>query len=997
MILTMEPTPLLSLSVLGGFQLLRNGDIAPKFKYLDARELCVYLLWYTMPAGTSGKTKHEIGAALWGDVSSVQLNARFKARLNDVRHVLGGRDWIVFKDETYRFNFAHLVAFDVREFLHACKDAEQHERAGQVDATGTSLQRAVALYRGDFMQDYHTRSRKDLYGEREWYLQVREDLQAKYRRVLEGLTEIELHRAHHDAAIELLRKRVALDEYDDRAHQQLIWTLALQGKRSQALRHYHNLIQLRSDTPPDTELTALFEKIKRNEPLGEHKPTDVAIPYSPFANPAKIPPPFQVPIDLPRFVGRVKQFDILQNDLSQAHSTNLESPISRLCLVGMGGIGKTSLAIHAAYQLRGHFPDGVLWGNLRESEPLAILGSWERAYGCDFSGLPDLNARAASLRSLLHDKKVLVILDDVVDAAQARPLLLNGTQTRTVITSRSVEIAAALGAFSMELPVLHPDESADLLTRSVGTARVAGQESFAQAICELLGHLPLALDITAQRLVSRPHWSLRGMAERLQVQMQRLDELQLADRAVRATFALSWDALNDAQKLVLAQVGVFDARSFTAPALAFVAEIQERSVRVVLDELVSLSLLSHESSTRYRQHPLVADFSLERLSDAVWSKARMSDYYLQFATGHRRDYLSLEQEWDNLNVGIGIAHAQASWQAVIDYGDVLTDAWFARGRFTDARRNYPFVLRAARELEEQDPYITGTLNWGKACIDQGDYAEAEEHLQHVLQTSREVSDEYGIASGLFLLARVAVERGEYEAAQKYLEECQGIRERLGDRAGMAETLYMQARIKYLAFDFGAANILGEKALKILDSFPSNQFRIVISRWLAVIASYLKDFERAVEHNERALVLAEEMGNVGETAMTLYSMATVFWRKGDFVNAEDCALKSMPLIKSIGDRKAEEYVSEQLSKIALNLEKYDKAMDYGQYSLRLSNELNDTFGKARQLQHLGDVYRKIGQDQHACQMWLEALSFAQALQNNTLVTSLQERIMELQCQ
>jgi DNA-binding SARP family transcriptional activator len=1010
--------PSLSISALGVFQLLQDGNPAPKFKYLDSREFLVYLLVHATLTPPQAKSKQEIGAALWGDLSDSQLNARFKARLNDVRHVLGARDWILFEQETYRFKLSDSVTFDVFQFLTACDDAETHHRAGNIEAERATRSRALTLYRGDFLQDYHTRSRKDFFGEREWYLVLRETLQGKYRHVLEQLARLELQRDNYDAAVEHLSKLVALDEYDDRAHLELMRALSLQGKRSRALRHYHDLLKERPDTPPDPDLTALFERIKRGQPLDALKPSTVQPSGQAFAELAPLPPPFQVPADLPRFVGRAPQFARLRAELLgavNASSIQDSAPPAALCLIGMGGIGKTSLAIHAAYRVREHFPDGVLWGNLRESEPLAILGSWERAFGCDFSTLPDLNARAASLRSLLHDKRVLVILDDVVDASAARPLLLNGEHTRTIFTSRSAEIAAALGATLLQMPVLEADESADLLTRVLGQARVARQDQFAQSICHLLGHLPLALDITAQRLVSRPHWTLRDMADRLQEQMQRLDELQLADRAVRATFALSWDTLDPDQQNVLAHVGIFQARSFTAPALAFIAQVEDSHARDLLDDLVSLSLLSFESNTRYRQHPLLADFSLEMLHNVVSNSdnqalnqkseiknqqspvsslqspipnyqlsiinylssahSRFSQYYLSFAAAHRRDYLALEDEWDNLNVGITIAHAEQTWKSLIDYGDILTDAWFARGRFTDARHNYPLIMRAARELEEQDPYIAASLNWGKACIEHGDYAEAAQHLQHGLQTSREVNDEYWMAQALYLHARLDIVRFEYEQAQPVLEQCEELYKKLGDRAGLAQIYYFRARIHMERENYPLAEEWVERAFAIQKELEPNRVLVLVLRYMGRIKDYLDKPSEAITYGNQALSLAQSLQDLTGYAQAMYDLTAILRDRGTLEKAREHGIQSVELLRKIGDRKLESYANEQLTIIEYRRGAYLPAVEYAVRSLALAREIGETNQVAYALVRLGDAYEKLDRLADACRARSEALPLA----------------------
>src|SRR4029077_19535384 len=117
----------------------------------------------------------------------------------------------------------------------------------------------------------------------------------------------------------------------------------------------------------------------------------------------------------------------------------------------------------------------------------------------------------------------------------------------------------------------------------------------------------------AQRLASRPRWSLPRMVSRLRTQINRLDELHLGDRAVRASFLVSWAALDDAQKKAFAALAVFAGHSFSAPAFAHVAEIEGETQ--VLDGLVALSLLSAQEEARYKQHPLLADYAREKLAN----------------------------------------------------------------------------------------------------------------------------------------------------------------------------------------------------------------------------------------------------------------------------------------------------------------------------------------------------------------------------------------------
>ncbi len=987
----MQTQPKLSIYALGPVHVFRGERLLTDWAYLDSEELLFYLLQHTLQPrhkqgqatlqteDLRGKTKEQIGLELWPDASPQQLSSKLKSRLYDLRRALGDGDWIIFENGQYKFNYTLSYWFDVEVFEEQVAEAERLRSKSPAQAI-TIFQQAIQLYRGDFLEDLRQRrtrreqrfDKDEDWSGREWYITKQEELQSVCLDTLHKLGQLLFQAGSFAEAAEVYHLTVVKDDYDDDAHHGLMRCLALQGKRSQALEHYRRLLKRRSDTPPGPEIVELTERLKRGEEFAPRPAIPGVAPPSPQETDRKTIAPFQAPADLPRFVGREIELGEFRAALTRADMPRL------YCLAGMGGIGKTSLAVHLAHTLRDQFPDGVLWAHASTSEPLAILDSWARAFQCDFSGLPDLESRAAALRAVLADKKVLMILDDVWSAARARSLLVGGPQSTVLFTCRDLDIAEVLDARITPLPVFAAEESHQLLWRIVGKARVMAESAMADEICELLGHLPLALDIAAHRLASRPGWSLRELAGRLRVQYRRLAELKIGDYEVRASFAISWEALDEKLRRVFALLGVFRGRALTPAALAAVAELDDRVALDALDSLVALSLLSVADSLHYRQHPLLADFAREHLEAAEVADARMAQYYLRYAAEQRQNYLALEHEWDNLSAGIDVAHQQKMWQVIIDYGDVLTNAWFAHGRFTYARHAYPMVCEAARALEEQDPYIAATINWGRACIEQSDYAEAKERLLHALQTCREVNDQHGIANAKFHLGRVALEQSNNDEGRKLFAESQRVLEQVGDRAGVGETLMQQARIEYRYYNYAEMERLAKLALGILRTTDRYQRTIEVLRYLALAAGHQGQHALADQYCQEATKLCDDIQYQAELPSVLYTWMQLCWRRGDYDLAKQYGERSTALFKVTGDRKSQAFALEYLMRIYLDLQDYGLAEDRGKQSLVLLQELQDDWVIIYALRGLGKVFTRTNRRDEARKVWTEALSKAEEL-------------------
>ncbi|MFI6604326.1 helix-turn-helix domain-containing protein [Nonomuraea sp. NPDC050536] len=284
-------------------------------------------------------------------------------------------------------------------------------------------------------------------------------------------------------------------------------------------------------------------------------------------------------------------------------------------ITGSAGLGKTTLAVRAAHTLRPDFPDGVFFLDLfgMSARPLPVeeaLGPLLRALGSADQQIP---GDAASLyRSLLRDKRVLVVLDNAASEEQVRPLLPGSGASKALVTSRRL-LAGLEGVRRLGLGPLPLLEATELLTGILKDRDTSDEGSALWQLAQLCGGLPLALRIAGNRLVSRPGWDAADLAARLTNEERRLDQLSAGDLKVATAFGLSYEQLADSTRRVFRRLALVPGRDFDAALAAAAGGIPLEEAWDALDELVDLGLLQDTASGRHRFHDLVRLFARDRL------------------------------------------------------------------------------------------------------------------------------------------------------------------------------------------------------------------------------------------------------------------------------------------------------------------------------------------------------------------------------------------------
>ncbi len=461
----------------------------------------------------------------------------------------------------------------------------------------------------------------------------------------EDRIKLELGMGRHRELVGELTELIEEFPLRERLRGQLMLALYRCGRRADALQVYRDARRVLIDElgmEPDNRLRQLERAILTSDPVLER----IGSPSR--SQPARHLLPGLLPADIADFTGREEQVEEARRHLLATAGDETRIAVPIVAIGGQGGVGKTSIALHAAHGIASHFPDGQLFadlhGNSHARSPMEVLGRFLRAFGLSGSQIPDaLEERAEVYRGLLSGRKVLVLLDDAASEAQVAPLLPGSPTAAVLITSRR-RLAGLAGAAHVDVDVFDASGSVELFTRIAGIQRVALEPRATAQITEMCGHLPLALRIVGARLCARQHWSIQQMADRLSDETRRLGELRYGGMAMRASISLSYEGVSERARRLLRRLAIPGAPFFPDWVAAALLGVPLSSAQDLLDELVDAHLIEIDGG-RYRFPDLIRLFARERLAaeeTAASRKAaleRVLGALLYLAgEGHRRQY-----------------------------------------------------------------------------------------------------------------------------------------------------------------------------------------------------------------------------------------------------------------------------------------------------------------------------------------------------------------------
>jgi DNA-binding SARP family transcriptional activator len=563
--------------------------------------------------------------SLWPERPPATARDQVVNVVSALRRLLGAagrpatRQWLATQPPGYRARIGP-GQLDAEKFEALVRTADAQSAAGHPERAAPHLRTALELWRGPALADVPAR----------FAVNEARRLEELRLAALEKLMEAEFALGRHRDLVPELTRLVAEHPLRERLRGQLMVALHAIGRTGDALAVYragHRLMVDELGLDPGAELRRLERAIL----AGAGRAPAVAGP--PGARPA--PPervvvafPAQLPRDVADFTGRRDEVAAICRLLvaEPAGGSGADGPPAAIAVpvvvvTGPPGVGKSALATHVAHLMRARFPDGQVHFDLRgirgHENPAGVLTRVLLALGVPRAEVPaDLPGRVQLYRSITAPRRVLVVLDDTVDAAQARPLLPGGAGCAVLITSRA-ELAGLEGAHRVRLDTLPVDDALSLLAAAAGAHRVAAEPVPARRIVDLCGRLPLALRVAGGRAAVQPELSLRRLADRLADPDRRLNELRVGGLDVRASLAASLRGLTPEEALAARRLALLDVTSFPLWTVTALLRVDPAEAEDLVDRLVERHIIECAGpdaldQPRYRLAELARVFLRER-------------------------------------------------------------------------------------------------------------------------------------------------------------------------------------------------------------------------------------------------------------------------------------------------------------------------------------------------------------------------------------------------
>lgn len=898
-------------------------------------------------------TLDQLAERVWGSQAPQHARGTLRSYLSRLRGVIAVDNDVVLerRSEGYR-----LVVDDARVDLHLFRSlTTQARRTDDAEERVRILQRALGITQDDPLSGLDSL----------WFASVRAAVQVELLTAEVEHAELQLDQGRGSGLTPRLSELASLNPLDERVAAQLMRALCWEGRKSDALRQFEwTRQQLAGElgVSPGSQLSQLHLSL-----LGEDMDASPTQRFAPAAEPGRTPR--QLPAATLGFVGRTAEWAELDQLLEEQQCPSFENgprPLAVAVINGTGGVGKTALAVQWAQRVKGRFPDGQLYLNLRgfgptEScvAPADALMTLLCALGVAPESVPvGLDERSALLRSELDDRRMLILLDNARDSDQVRPLLPGGSSFLIVTSRRSLRaLTVREGGRSIALRGLSAPEAVRLLLGPGHRTRDEGERAAAQKIVEHCAGLPLALRLCADRAARLAHLSLAGLSDELADQHDRLRALsedESPETDLNAVFAWSYNAMGPEAAELFLLLSVYPGKPLGTHAAAALAGVDRAKGAALLGRLADASLVDQMASDHYEVHDLLHQYARDRARrsrvDTHSALQRLLTWYAHTAerarwqlsqTSHRlnlsrfpppsaepKDFESSEEAIDwfdhEREVIVELITRQAdecgAHELVVMLCQLSWTYFYQRGHWHHMTETHESAVRSA--VIVGDPLLEGKLRNGLSTGygRLGHWHAAARSCEKALATFERIQDPVEQATALLNLGSIYNKIERHTEAQAALERSQELFKYEGDELSSAMALNNLAETLTRMQLYDAALDAATRAVAVFDQDSTEPMRRVAG-WGTVAAVHAArgDHESALTGCQKALAAAESTRTTNAAVSLRVRMGEQLHALGRTAEALSVWDEARQLCRQLGDMIAERNIERLANEAGLPTE------------------------------------------------------------------------------
>lgn len=922
---------MLNVSLLGAPR-LKLSETSVRMKRRKSLALLSYLVMKRQTIA-----RDTLAALLWGDHEHERARSELRIALWEINKTLG-EDWLIVNRDSVQVNPDKPVFVDVHEFRREAEapHAHPHHAAEICVACLPHYEAAYKLYTDDFLAGFSIAGCPEF---DDWQLLEAESLRQNYWNILQKLVWGNCALQELKSGIRYTQRWLELDSFNEEAHR---WLMALQawgGNKAGVVQQYQLCQQILNDelgVQPSDETTSLFENLKAG-----------ILPDVPF-----------IYYDVPDSVADVRHNLPPQPNPFRGRSeevaqliVNLQQENCRLLtLVGLGGAGKTRLAIHTARQMTANFTDGVFFVSLMGVfTEYAIITEIADSIGLQFNTAEDIQVQ---LLRHLAAQKMLLILDNfehlIEHVRLIDQILTQAPQVKMLVTSRLPLMLKLEWTFTIDQMVegaeqLFIDSAVRADTHFVPTD---DDRATIAAICQQLAGMPLAIELAATwvHVLSLPE-ILAEVRQNVELLTSEWADIPERHRNLQATFDYSWGLLDTNQQQALLRLAIFPS-SFSYESARVVASVSLN----VLSGLAARALVKRNAAGRYQLHELIRQFALLKLRQMPAEHQTVMDAFIKHINqalvrhydglaGERvvETKASIVQEIDSVRAAFALALESGQAQLLYEALPTLHLFYDYQSWTEEGRALFERLAKIAPPNEALA--VRAQVYWARFLRFTGNYEMARSILTPIVEAAPAYAPEMAIAH--YSMANLYFQ-DNFDLAMHHARQAIEINEELNDALGLGMALCLSAEMLTQKGELDGALAQSKRAAEVLLPLGQSMQFAFLQTTLCLIHSYRGDLDTALVHGRLAVELYKRFNNIDRVLRAQLFVAHVLDRMGSYDDAQAILDETITSARAVN---ASETLAHALTEYGINAhyrKDYQQAVETHEEVIALSQKLSMGF-------------------------------------------------------